>query len=145
AEAAAGRSVTLLLAHDLDVSRGDLVVGGEPPRVTDEFDATLCWLAERPLTPGARVLLKHGTRTVQAVVTDLHTRFDEQELSSVDRPGTLALNEIGHVAVRTAEPLALDEYARVRRTGAFLVIDAADGGTLAAGLVGGPPTTVPEG
>ncbi|MBW4720892.1 elongation factor 1-alpha C-terminal domain-related protein, partial [Saccharothrix obliqua] len=137
-EAAAGRSVTLLLAHDLDVSRGDLVVGGEPPRVTDEFDATLCWLAERPLTPGARVLLKHGTRTVQAVVTDLHTRFDEQKLARTGSPDSLNLNEIGQVALRTAEPVPIDEYTRHRRTGAFLVIDATDGSTLAAGLVGAP-------
>ncbi|MEU7531643.1 GTP-binding protein [Saccharothrix sp. NPDC042600] len=137
-EAAAGQSVTLLLAHDLDIGRGDLVVAGERPRVTDEFDATVCWLAEKVLTPGDRVLVKHGTRTVQAVVTELRTRFDEQALSSVDAPGTLTLNEIGQVTLRTAEPLPLDDYGSVRRGGAFLVIEPADGSTLAAGLVGAP-------
>jgi sulfate adenylyltransferase subunit 1 len=138
-EAAAGRSVTLLLADDVDVSRGDLVASAAlPPRVVDEFDATVCWLAEKPLVPGARVLLKHGARTVQAIVTELRARFDEQRLSSVDDPGSLRLNEIGRVAVRTAEPVPLDDYSSSRRTGAFLVIDAADGGTLAAGLVGAP-------
>ena len=137
AEAAAGQSVTLLLADDLDISRGDLIAAAStPPQVTDEFDATLCWLSEKPLTPGARVLVKHGARTVQAIVTELRARFDEQRLASVDSPTSLGLNEIGRVAIRTAEPLPVDGYYSSRRTGAFLVIDAADGGTLAAGLVG---------
>ena len=137
AEAAAGQSVTLLLADDLDISRGDLIAAaGTPPQVTDEFDATLCWLSEKPLAPGARVLVKHGARTVQAIVTELRARFDEQRLASVDSPASLGLNEIGRVAIRTAEPLPVDGYYSSRRTGAFLVIDAADGGTLAAGLVG---------
>ncbi|PRY36152.1 sulfate adenylyltransferase subunit 1 [Umezawaea tangerina] len=136
-EAAAGQSVTLLLTDDLDISRGDLVAeAGTPPEVTDEFDATLCWLSEKPLSPGARVLVKHGARTVQAIVTELRARFDEQRLASVDSPTSLGLNEIGRVAIRTSEPLPLDGYYSSRRTGAFLVIDAADGGTLAAGLVG---------
>lgn len=111
-EAAAGQSVTLLLADDIDISRGDLIsVAGNEPTVTDELDATLCWLAEKPLRPGARVLVKHGTRTVQAMVTDLRDRFDEQNLSSVDSPSSLELNEIGRVALRLAEPVPLDDYS----------------------------------
>ena len=138
-EAVSGRSVTLLLEDELDISRGDLIATAhEPPRVTDELDATVCWLADQPLKAGSRVLVKHGTRTVQAMVTALHTRFDEQILSSVDAPDSLRLNEIGRVTLRTAEPLPVDDYTASRRTGAFLVIDPADGGTVAAGLVGAP-------
>ncbi|MDR7300927.1 sulfate adenylyltransferase subunit 1 [Haloactinomyces albus] len=139
--AAAGRSVTVLLEDDLDISRGDVLVAADSaPRVTDEIDATVCWLAEKPLQPGARVLVKHGTRTVQAMLTELSARFDEQELSSVDTPEALQLNEIGRVQLRTAEPLPVDDYADSRRTGSFLVIDPSDGTTLAAGLVGLPLT-----
>jgi sulfate adenylyltransferase subunit 1 len=141
-EAAAGRSVTLLLADELDISRGDLIAAAaEPPTVTDELDATVCWLAEKPLKPGARVLVKHGTRTVPGIVTVLLSRFNEQDLSSVDGPDSLQLNEIGRVQVHTAEPLPADDYTASRRTGSFLVIDPADGGTLAAGLVGAPLPT----
>jgi len=137
--AAAGHSVTLLLEDDVDLARGDLIAAaGTAPRVSDELDATVCWLAEKPLQPGARVLVKHGTRTVQAMVTELSARFDEQELASVDTPDALQLNEIGRVAFRTAEPLPVDDYADSRRTGSFLVIDPSDGTTLAAGLVGLP-------
>jgi sulfate adenylyltransferase subunit 1 len=139
AEATAGRSVTLLLADDIDIARGDLIVGeGEPPRITDELDATLAWLADKPLRPGARVLVKHGARTVAAMIGELRTRFDEQTLSTVDAPESLSLNEIGQVSVHTSEPIPVDDYARHGRTGAFLVIDPADGTTLAAGLVGAP-------
>jgi sulfate adenylyltransferase subunit 1 len=138
-EATAGRSVTLLLADDIDIARGDLIVGeGKPPRLTDELDATLAWLADKPLRAGARVLVKHGARTVAAVVGELRTRFDEQKLSTVDSPESLELNEIGQVSVRTAERIPVDDYATHGRTGAFLVIDPDDGTTLAAGLVGSP-------
>ena len=104
--------------------------------MTDEFTATLCWLSPKPLTPGARVLVKHGTRTVQALVQELGSRFDEQTLSTVAAPDTLGLNEIGSVTLRSSEPLPVDDYSDSPRTGAFLVIDPADGDTLAAGLVG---------
>jgi sulfate adenylyltransferase subunit 1 len=138
-EATAGRSVTLLLADDIDISRGDLIAGAEePPVITDELDATLAWLADKPLRPGARVLVKHGARTVAAMVGELRSRFDEQKLATVDGPESLSLNEIGQVSVRTAEPVPVDDYATHGRTGAFLVIDPVDGTTLAAGLVGAP-------
>jgi sulfate adenylyltransferase subunit 1 len=138
-EAAAGQSVTLLLDDDLDISRGDLIAtAADPPRVTDRLDATLAWLADKPLRHNARVLVKHGARTVPAIVTTLVSRFDEQRLSTVGNPEALNLNEIGRVLLLTAEPLPIDDYAVNRRTGAFLVIDQTDGTTLAAGMVGPP-------
>ncbi|RCW40810.1 sulfate adenylyltransferase subunit 1 [Halopolyspora algeriensis] len=139
ARAAAGRSVTVLLEDDLDISRGDILATAETtPRVTDELDATVCWLAEKPLQPGTRVLVKHGARTVQAMLTELSARFDEQELSHVDTPDALQLNEIGRIRLRTAEPLPVDDYADDKRTGSFLLIDPSEGTTLGAGLVGTP-------
>jgi len=138
-EAGSGRSVTLLLDDELDISRGDVIVAAnDAPTVTDELDATLCWLSDKPLRAGARVLVKHGTRTVQGLVTSLNSRFDEQKLSTTDDPESLQLNEIGRVWLRTSEPIPADDYTTSRRTGSFLVIDPADGATLAAGLIGAP-------
>jgi len=138
-EAGSGRAVTLLLEHELDISRGDVIVAAaDAPTVTDELDATLCWLSDKPLRAGARVLVKHGTRTVQGLVTALNSRFDEQKLSTTDDPESLRLNEIGRVWLRTSEPIPADDYTTSRRTGSFLVIDPADGATLAAGLIGAP-------
>jgi sulfate adenylyltransferase subunit 1 len=136
-EATAGQSVTLLLADDLDISRGDLIAAAaDPPQVTERLDATLAWLSDKPLRHNAKVLVKHGARTVPAIATTLVSRFDEQRLSTVANPEALHLNEIGRVLLLTAEPLPVDDYALNRRTGAFLVIDPVDGSTLAAGLVG---------
>jgi len=101
--AGAGRSVTILLTDDIDISRGDILASAaQPPSVTNELDATLCWLADKPLRPGARLLLKHGTRTTQAIVTGITERFDEQDLTAVEHPETLGLNDIG--ASRYAPP-----------------------------------------
>ncbi|QNG18405.1 sulfate adenylyltransferase [Rhodococcus triatomae] len=135
--ALAGRSVTLVLEDDVDVSRGDTIASpADAPEPIDQFDATVCWLAEKPLRPGARLLLKHGTRTTQAIVGALVERFDEQELTTAPDPETLELNEIGKISVRVAEPIVADDYAVNRHTGSFLLIDPAGGNTLAAGLVG---------
>ncbi|APU16923.1 MULTISPECIES: sulfate adenylyltransferase subunit 1 [Actinoalloteichus] len=144
-EAVAGRSVTLLLADELDIGRGDLISDvAEAPQAVTEIDTTVCWLAEKPLRPGARVLVKHGARTTQAVVSELVVRFDEQRLVSVAAPEELRLNEIGRVSLRTADPLPVDDYAISRRTGALLIIDPAEGNTLAAGLVGVPLRALQE-
>ena len=135
-QAGAGRSVTVVLADDLDVSRGDLIAAAAtPPRLTTELDATLCWLAERPLRAGARVMVKHGTRTTPGIVTTLGSRLDTDTLAA-EPAERLQINDIGQVSLRTAEALPVDDYADARSTGAFLVIDPADGVTLAAGLIG---------
>ncbi len=135
--AGAGRSVTLLLADDIDITRGDMLVAADGlPVLADSFEATLCWLGDRPLSPGDRVQVKHGARTVTGLVTDLLSRFDEQSLSHLENPDFLSLNEIGRVRLRVAEPLPTDSYQDSRPTGSFVVIDPADGGTLAAGLIG---------
>jgi sulfate adenylyltransferase subunit 1 len=137
--AGAGRSVTVLLADDIDISRGDLLAAADdPPRVTDQLDSTLCWLAEKPLLPGARLLLKHGTRTTQVMVGAVTERLDTETLRFGPSPEQLQINDIAHVALRTADPLPVDEYADIRATGSFLLIDPPTGTTLAAGLVGLP-------
>ena len=137
--AGAGRSVTVLLADDIDISRGDLLAAADdPPRVTDQLDSTLCWLAEKPLRPGARLLLKHGTRTTQVMVGAVTERLDTETLRFGPSPEQLQINDIAHVALRTADPLPADEYADIRATGSFLLIDPPTGTTLGAGLVGLP-------
>jgi sulfate adenylyltransferase subunit 1 len=139
----APQSVTLTLADDLDISRGDLIApASDAPALTQDITATVCHLHERPLRSGERVLLKHGTRTVKAIVKDLPARIDvtsfdrDTGLARVDDPGELAVNDIGSVVLRTAQPLPVDAYADSRRTGAFILIDPADGQTLTAGMAG---------
>ncbi|WP_226355994.1 sulfate adenylyltransferase subunit 1 [Pseudonocardia sp. ICBG601] len=144
AAAGAGLSVTVLLADDIDAPRGALIAAAsDVPEVTSEIDATLCWLAEKPLLPGARLLLKHGTRTTQVIVGALGSRLDTETVSYAAAPEKLEINDIGRVSLRVADPLPVDEYSRVRTTGGFLLIDPPTGNTLAAGLVGDPLAAVP--
>ncbi|WP_448316222.1 sulfate adenylyltransferase subunit 1 [Streptomyces sp. CO7] len=135
--ARAPQSVTLLLEDDLDISRGDLIAPSQDaPAAGQDVEATVCHVADRPLTEGHRVLLKHGTRTVKAVVKEIPSRLTLDDLSLHPRPGQLAANDIGRVVLRTAEPLPLDAYETSRTTGAFILIDPADGSTLTAGMAG---------
>ncbi|MFC9999148.1 sulfate adenylyltransferase subunit 1 [Nocardia sp. NPDC127526] len=146
ASAQPGRSVTLILADDVDASRGDVIVAAaDAPEPIDTFDATVCWLGDKPLRPGARLLLKHGTRTTQAIVGALIERFDEQHLAADPAPESLSLNDIGRISVRVADPIVADDYSVNRHTGSFLLIDPAGGNTLAAGLVGDALTAVEVG
>ncbi|MGA4838906.1 sulfate adenylyltransferase subunit 1 [Streptomyces sp. G45] len=131
------QSVTVLLEDDLDVSRGDMIVPStDTPSTTQDIAATVCHLTDEPLTVGQRVLLKHTTRTVKAIVKQIPSRLTLDDLSQHPNPGRLAANDIGRVLLRTAEPLALDAYADSRRTGSFLLVDPADGTTLTAGMAG---------
>ncbi|MAU84248.1 GTP-binding protein [Gordonia sp. Z-3] len=137
ATAHTGRSVTLLLDDDVDISRGDLIAAvADAPEPLQQFSATVCWLAEKPLRPGARLLLKHGTRTTQAIIGGLEVLFDEQHLSLIDAPDTVELNQIGRISIQTADPIAADDYQVNRESGSFLLIDPQGGNTLGAGLVG---------
>ncbi|HET6635816.1 MAG TPA: GTP-binding protein [Streptomyces sp.] len=136
-EAWAPQSVTLRLDDDLDISRGDLIAAADATVApSQDLTATVCHLHDRPLKPGARVLLKHTTRTVKAIVKEIPSRLTLDDLSQHPEPGELVANEIGRVVIRTAEALPVDNYADSRRSGSFLLIDPADGSTLTAGMAG---------
>ncbi|MEE1838308.1 sulfate adenylyltransferase subunit 1 [Streptomyces sp. JV190] len=140
----APQSVTVHLADDLDVARGDLIAPtASAPAPTRDVEAMVCHLNERTLRVGDQVLLKHSARTVRAIVKAIPHRLD---IAGVDQrnglvkdecAGDLGMNDIGRVVLRTTEPLALDDYATSRRTGSFVLIDPADGATLTAGMIGG--------
>ncbi|MGC0337250.1 sulfate adenylyltransferase subunit 1 [Streptomyces sp. SLBN-8D4] len=135
--ACAPQSVTVLLEDDIDVSRGDLIVPtADAPALTQDIEATVCHVADTSLTVGQRVLLKHATRIVKAIVREIPSRLTLEDLSDHLSPRLLRANDIGRVHVRTAEPLPMDAYADSPRTGSFLLIDPADGTTLTAGMAG---------
>jgi bifunctional enzyme CysN/CysC len=129
-------SVTVRLADDVDVSRGDLIAAADnAPTVTQDIVATVCWMSEQPLRAGARLVVKHTTRSTKAVVRELGDRLDVTSLE-VSAADELHLNEIGQITLRTAQPLFVDDYRRNRATGAFILIDESTGATVGAGMVG---------
>ncbi|YCH15008.1 GTP-binding protein [Arthrobacter sp. D1-17] len=134
-EAAAPQSVAIRLADEFDVARGDTIAAAGTVRESSaDLYAALCWLSPKPLREGAKVLVKHGTRTVQALVRSVSGKLDLATFK-LEGASSLELNDIGHAQLRLAAPLPLENYLHHRRTGAFLVIDPLDGNTLAAGLV----------
>jgi len=133
--ASAPLSVALELADPVDAARGAVIAAaGSLPAPRRELDADVFQLDGRPLTPGARVLVKHGTTTVQAIVTDVRGRLDLDTLETTPT-ASLATNDIGLVRLKLAADLVALPYAAHRRAGAFLVIHPQDGATLAAGIV----------
>ena len=134
----APRSVSLRLADDIDVARGDLIAAASSaPEPTRDLVATVCWLSDAPLSRHPRVLLKHTTRTTRAIIGAVDGVLDLDAVQIVPAHD-LGLNDIGRLRIRTAEPITVEPYAKHRRTGAFLLIDAQSGQTLAAGMVGDP-------
>jgi sulfate adenylyltransferase large subunit len=131
-----GMSVTVRLTDDLDVSRGDMLADPEQaPTVARELEATICWMAEKPLEPRAKLAIKHTTRTVRAVVDELVSVVDIRTLEDQAAPAQLELNDIARVRLRLSEPLAVDAYADNRTTGAFILIDESTNDTVGAGMI----------
>ena len=134
-EAAAGEAVTLTLAEEIDVSRGDLLAPPEArPELSDQFAAHVIWMHEEPLIPGRPYLVKLGAATVTATITEIKHKVDINSFQKLAGK-TLALNEIGLVNVETHAPVAFDPYDANRDTGAFIVIDRLSNLTVGAGLV----------
>src|SRR5262245_20154539 len=130
------QSVTIRLADDVDVSRGNMLADpAAAPTVAREVEARLCWMGERPLERRTRLAVKHTTRAVRAVVDELVSIVDIHTLQDVPAPEQLALNDIGIVRLRLSKPLAVDAYAENRETGAFILVDEATNDTVGAGMV----------
>ena len=133
--AVAGQSVTLVLADEVDVGRGDLLAGAaSPPAASDQLSAHLLWMHEDPLLPERQYLLKIGTRLTTAQVTSLRHRIDVDTLEHA-AARTLALNEIGCCHLALEEPVAFDPYREVRETGGFILIDRFTSDTVGAGMI----------
>jgi sulfate adenylyltransferase large subunit len=132
---AAPRSVTVALADELDVGRGDLLARpAEAPVPVRELEATVCWLGDTPAHPGARYLVKHTTRTVPARLDAIDHRLDVTTLAR-EPAGELELNALGRVRLRLGSPITSDPYAEIRATGAFILVDSATNDTVGAGMI----------
>ena len=135
-EAFVGMSVTVRLADDVDVSRGDMIVrAGDEPSTSQDVDAVMCWMVDRPLRQGGRYAIKHTTRWARAMVAELQYRLDVNTLSTDDSATELALNEIGRVRLRVTAPLMHDPYTQHRTTGSFILVDEATNVTAGAGMI----------
>jgi sulfate adenylyltransferase large subunit len=135
--AVAGQSVTLTLADEIDLGRGDLLVHSSgAPSISRRIEASLVWMHERPMRPSAHYLLKHTTRMLRARIAGVHHLIDVNHLQPVSA-ATLRMNDIAEVVIETTQPLAFDAYESNRATGSFILIDPATNATVAAGMIRG--------
>jgi bifunctional enzyme CysN/CysC/sulfate adenylyltransferase subunit 1 len=139
-EAFCPQSITLVLEDDIDVSRGDMIIGADNlPGASSDLHAKVCWMHPRPLQRGRKYFLKHTTQTVQAVVTAIEGRINFATFESEPDAPELALNDVGEIRLKTAKPLIYDGYATNRLTGSFILIEQGTNATVAAGMLF-PPT-----
>jgi bifunctional enzyme CysN/CysC/sulfate adenylyltransferase subunit 1 len=139
-EAFCPQSVTIRLAHDLDVSRGDMIVGFDNlPGLNSDLHARICWMNSKPLQQGKKYFLKHSTQTVQAIVSSLESRIRLSTFESEPEPSELGVNDIGVIRLKTSKPLVFDGYATNRLTGSFILIEQGTNATVGAGMLY-PPT-----
>ncbi|MDD2858857.1 MAG: adenylyl-sulfate kinase [Candidatus Nanopelagicales bacterium] len=132
-EAVAGQAVTLTLDHEVDITRGDVIVGDTQLQPADRFSADMVWLSEEPLAHGRSYLLVSGARSIPATVTNVRSRLDVVT-GHEDAARILEMNEIGRVEVATDRPIPMDPYSISRDTGGFLLVDRVTADTVAAGL-----------
>ena len=129
-------SVTVRLADDLDVSRGDMICRPQnAPKPSQDIDAMVCWMTNAPLRPRQKLSIKHTTRSGRAMVKAIQYRLDVNTLHRDQDTGELGLNEIGRVQLRTQVPLLADPYSKNRSTGSFILVDDVTGVTVGAGMI----------
>jgi sulfate adenylyltransferase subunit 1 len=142
-EAFCPQSVTLCLEHDIDISRGDMIVALEQlPGMESELHARICWMHTRPLAVGKKYFLKHGTQTVQAVITQIEGRINMDAFEPEPAPAALTTNDIGVIRLKTAKPIIFDGYTTNRLTGSFILIEQGTNATVGAGMLYPPQEAV---
>lgn len=135
-EAFAPMSVTITLEDEIDISRGDVIAKpGNHPETSQDIEAMLCWMSQRPVQLNAKFFVRHTTREVRGILKEIDYKLDINTLSESDGGGNLAMNEIGKVKIRTAQPLFVDSYRKNRITGSIILVDEATNETVAAGMI----------
>ena len=135
-ECFAPQSACMTLADEIDISRGDMIVGANNlPETSQDVEVMLCWFNEKPLQAGGKYAIKHNTRDARCMIKEVLYRMDISTLRKADGDPTLKMNDIGRVMLRTTVPLHFDKYARNRYTGSLILIDEATNETVAAGMI----------
>lgn len=139
-EAAAGEATVITIEDEIDISRGDMIVrSGNVPKMTQEFEAILCWMNEIPMDPSKNYYIQHTTRTAMAVPVEIRYKINVDTLHR-EETNTLELNEIGRVRLKVSQHMFIDPYKINNATGSFILIDTASNVTVGAGMIRGIDT-----
>ena len=129
-------SCSLLLKENIDISRGDMIVKvNNPPNRGQEIEAMLCWFSDKKMIPMGKYSLRHTTKEVKAIVSDLQYKININTLRKIEDDKEFGMNEIGRVSIRTSSPIYFDSYENNRTTGSFILVDDMTNATVAAGMI----------
>ena len=129
-------SLALTLEDEIDLGRGDMLVKpNNPPQISQDVEAMVCWFSETKLNPAAKYVLRHTTRETRALVRAVRYKVDINTLHKIEHDLTLGLNDIARLHLRTSTPLFYDSYSKNRTTGSFILIDEQTNATVAAGMI----------
>ena len=129
-------SCSLLLKEDIDISRGDMIVKvNNPPHIGQDIDAMLCWFSDKKMMLRGKYSLRHTTKEVKAIVSDLQYKININTLRKIEDDKEFGMNEIGRVSIRTSSPIYFDSYENNRTTGSFILVDDMTNETVAAGMI----------
>lgn len=135
-KAFAPQSVTLRLAHEIDISRGSMIVDADnQPAQSQEIDLMVCWLNSKPLQHRGRYLLKHTSNEMKCIVTDVWFKVNINTLDEIHDETSIGLNEIAKISIKTTRPIFFDPYRRNRETGSLILIDEATNNVVGAGMI----------
>ena len=135
-EAFAPQSVCITLTEEIDISRGDtLVKTNNPPEVSQDIEAMICWFSAKPMPPRAKLVIRHTTQETKAIIQSVKYHVDINTLHKIEGVDGFSMNDIGRISLRTAVPLIHDSYRRNRITGSFILIDPGTNETVAAGMI----------
>jgi sulfate adenylyltransferase subunit 1 len=135
-EAFAPQSVCITLTEEIDISRGDtLVKTNNPPHVSQDIEAMICWFSNKPMPPKAKLIIRHTTQETKAIIQEVKYHVDINTLHKIEGVDSFSMNDIGRITLRTAVPLIHDSYRRNRITGSFILIDPGTNETVAAGMI----------
>ena len=129
-------AVTVQLEDELDISRGNMIVGlDNPPEKKQEIDMRICWLSENPMVPGGKYTVKHTTNEVRCIIKEVVYKININTLEKDYEDKSIGLNEIAHIKIKTTKPLYIDSYRKNRTTGSLVLIDESTNNTVCAGMI----------
>jgi sulfate adenylyltransferase subunit 1 len=135
-EANVSESVTLRLSHDIDISRGDMIVKkGNIPQISNELDIMICWFHEKPLNPAGKYIIRHTSRDARCIIRGIDYKMDINSLEQDRSNLRIGMNDIGKIRIKTTKPLFFDSYFKNRITGSLVLIDEGSYETVAAGMI----------
>lgn len=136
-EAFTPQSVTIRLADNVDISRGDLIVKNADPKpvVNANVSLMICWLNHRPLNEGGKYIVRHGTEETRAIIKNIHYKVNINTLENILDDKTVKMNDIAHISIKTLKPLKYDSYEENRITGSLVLIDEYTFETVGAGMI----------